>query len=285
MPTGTAGPRPSRSPSRARSGIAIMVSVTATVVRCATGAGRTPAVAAWPTRTKANSPLGPSSSAISVATPRGSLNKRPRPNTMPALMTTVPQQIASRIPGRSTTADRSSPTPIDTKKSPSNSPLKGSMVTSISRRNSVSAKSRPARKAPSDMDRPLAAVMAPVPITTSRQAAMKNSVDFVAATPWNSGRSTSRPSSTISPSASAAGARVKRSWNPSPASCGVERTETVKSSGATARSWNSRTEKAVRPAAELRCLRSARTGMVTAVDDRARASPRTMAAVDGRPST
>ncbi len=57
------------------------------------------------------------------------------------------------------------------------------MVTSISRRNSVSAKSKPARKAPSDMDRPLAAVMAPVPITTSKQAAMKNSVDFVAATP------------------------------------------------------------------------------------------------------
>ena len=59
---------------------------------------------------------------------------------------------------------------------------------------------------------------------------------------------------------------------PSPPFRGVDSAVTVKSSGATARSWNSRTEKTVRPADELSCLRSASTGTVTAVDDSARAS-------------
>jgi len=78
--------------------------------------------------------------------------------------------------------------------------------------------------------------MTPVPITISRQAAMKNSVDFVAATTWNSGRSTTRPSSTISPSARAAGASVTSSSNPRPASRDFDSADTVNSSGATARS-------------------------------------------------
>ena len=56
------------------------------------------------------------------------------------------------------------------------------MVTSISRRYSVSASSRPARKAPKAIERPLAAAISAEPSTTSMQAAMKDSALRVMAT-------------------------------------------------------------------------------------------------------
>ncbi len=83
----------------------------------------------------------------------------------------------------------SSDIPTEKKKTPSSSPLKGSIVTSISRRYSVSARMRPARNAPSAMERPLTAVTRLVPTMTSRQAAMNSSRLPVAATRRNSGLS------------------------------------------------------------------------------------------------
>ncbi len=86
------------------------------------------------------------------------------------------------------------PAPTETKYSPSSRPLNGSIVTSISRRYSVSASRSPATKAPSAIDRRLAAAARPSPSTTSKQAAMKNSGLFVSATKWKNGLSARRPS-------------------------------------------------------------------------------------------
>jgi hypothetical protein len=84
--------------------------------------------------------------------------------------------------GRDAARERSSSAPTDTKNNPSSNPLKGSIVTSISRRYSVSANSSPAMNAPSAIESPLAAAISAAPSTTSMQAAMKNSALLVMAT-------------------------------------------------------------------------------------------------------
>ena len=72
-------------------------------------------------------------------------------------------------------------------------------------------------KAPIAIESPLAAVINAVPITTRRQAAMKNSVEPATATMWNSGRSTSRPAMMMRPIAGSATAKVaEQSAAPTP---------------------------------------------------------------------
>ncbi len=63
-------------------------------------------------------------------------------------------------------------------------------------------------KAPRLIDMPLIAVITPVPMTTSRHAAMKNSVEPAAATWWKSGRSRRRPPPTSSNRPAMAGSSV-----------------------------------------------------------------------------
>ena len=86
--------------------------------------------------------------------------------------------------------------PTEIRNTPSSRPLNGSMVTSTCRRNSVSASSSPAIRAPIAIDSPAAAVASPVARITSRQAAMNSSGLPVRATLRNSGRSASRPKPT-----------------------------------------------------------------------------------------
>ena len=104
------------------------------------------------------------------------------------------------------------------KNRPSNKPLNGSMVTSTSRRYSVSANKSPATKAPSDMDSPAAAAATLEPVMTSRQAATKNSVERACATWLNSGRITSLPMPKIATSPMKAGKSVVSNWRASPVS-------------------------------------------------------------------
>ena len=82
------------------------------------------------------------------------------------------------------------------------------MVTSISRRYSVSASSRPARKAPSAIESPLAAAISAEPSTTSRHAAMNDSAFLVIATERKSGLSARRPMRMTAATAPIAGATV-----------------------------------------------------------------------------
>ena len=97
------------------------------------------------------------------------------------------------------------------------------------------------------------------------------------------GRSTTRPSRIRAARPMAAGARVSRAaprtagFRSPPLWARVARTVTVIRMGATAMSWASRMEKVARPAVPCSRLRSASTGMTTAVEDRARPMPSTMA--------
>ena len=206
---------------------------------------------------------------------------------MPAFRTIRPAARAKTPTGLAAIASRSSEMPTPTKNTPSSSPLNGSIETSISRRNSVSASSRPAISAPRLIDRPAAWAATPAPTTTSRQVAMNISWPWprprARATERNIGRSTSRPSSTSMARPTAAGIRVNRA---EPSRAGLRSpplwpraasTVIVIRIGATARSWASNTEKVARPARALSRPRSAITGMTTAVEDRARPMPSTAA--------
>ena len=66
------------------------------------------------------------------------------------------------------------------------------------------------------------------------------------------------------------------SWSPDPSTAIVNRI------GATARSWNSSTEKLARPAGVVSRRLAARTGTTIAVEDRASARPIKAAAVSSR---
>ena len=126
-------------------------------------------------RTKANSPPPASSSAVSAAVRQPSRKRLASTNTTIPLSRMPPKVMPRTRSGRSARTERSSAMPMETKKSPSNSPLNGSSVTSSSRRYSVSASSTPAMKAPSAMESPAIADSSPAPMTISRLAAMNSS--------------------------------------------------------------------------------------------------------------
>ena len=94
--------------------------------------------------------------------------------------------------------------PTVKKNRPSRRPLKGSMAVSIALRNSVSASSRPATKAPSAIEKPATAAATPVATITNSVVATNRSLMPADATRRNSGRITTRPTMTITPSAMAA---------------------------------------------------------------------------------
>src|SRR5215467_6250579 len=96
-----------------------------------------------------------------------------------------------------------------------------------------------------------AAVARPTTITTSKQAATNNSAFRVRATLRNSGRNTKRPKATIA-------ATVSSAWPTATPNVAMLLTRVVganvprtKSIGTTAKSWNSRMAKLVRPVAVL----------------------------------
>ena len=174
---------------------------------------------------------------------------------------------------------------MDRKNSPSSRPLNGSMVTSTSCRYSVSASSSPAMKAPSAMERPVRAATRPAPMTISSEAAMNSSSLLALATERIIGRNSSRPNTTSATMPNAACAKVSSIFgekiSPPPWLPIIVRVIRI---GATARSWNSSTEKVARPATLCWRLLSASRGMTMAVEDRARATPMARAACSGWPN-
>ena len=156
----------------------------------------------------------------------------------------------------------------------------------MARRYSVSANRSPATKAPSAIDRPLAAATSAVPTTTSRQAAMNSSGLRVWATSWNSGRSATRPTTTIATRATTAcrSANARPFSSPAPPAA-LSSAAIVNSTGAMARSWNSRIEKLSRPVGECSRFCPARIGMTIAVEESASAMPAIAAGPAASPST
>ncbi|MNE16478.1 hypothetical protein D3C80_1094230 [compost metagenome] len=196
--------------------------------------------------TKANSPAGPRMSAVSMADRAPSPQARARRKMIRAFSRIRPPARPRTVAGSAATASRSRLMPTPMKKTPSSRPLNGSIATSTSRRNSVSASRTPATRAPRLIDRPTAWAVRPAATTTRSEAATNSSRPsprcWARATERNMGRRTRRPSSTIRKRPPAAGARVKRAR---PSSAGstegplwarVARTVTVISMGATATS-------------------------------------------------
>mmetsp|Transcript_4118 Transcript_4118/g.9301 ORF Transcript_4118/g.9301 Transcript_4118/m.9301 type:complete len:342 (+) Transcript_4118:799-1824(+) len=236
-----------------------------------------------PRRTNANSPPGARN--IEARKPVNTL----RPNRAPpTIMTKLfsPSRIASppsthkpsftRMPGCT-----SMPTVI--KNSPSKSPRNGAMSLSTCMTYSVSAISRPARKAPSAMLRPAACVIAAVPMATSSVSAAKSSAGvFPPAMRLNIGRSSTRPPAMIAVMHNTARTPAFTRASPmallppaAPGACGAS-SGTSMSSTTTARSWNSRTLNVIRPWRSVVSPRSPRTCIATAVELSASAPPMTM---------
>ncbi len=131
-----------------------MDNATTSVAPLATPDVMTPAATAAPNSTKLNSlPCGRARakrSALRVGCPAS----RPRPNEMIVLATsrdTTPSRMGS---GCAATRFNCAPMPTDMKKQPSSSPSNGSISACNSCRYSELDSRTPARKAPSDMDRP-----------------------------------------------------------------------------------------------------------------------------------
>ena len=190
-------------------------------------------------------------------------NSRARAVRMMDFTATSPTALPSSQTGSRASSRKSMFMPTVKKNRPSRSPLKGSMVVSIALRNSVSASSRPATKAPSAMEKPATAAATPAATITNSVVATNRSLMPTDATRRNSGRITTRPTMTMTPSAMAALAnastRVPATEPESPA----PKIEMNSRSGATARSCASRIAKLARPALVFSrpCLES------TSIDD------------------
>ena len=170
--------------------------------------------------------------------------------------------------------------PTAMKNSPSSRPLKGSMSASSSWRNSESATSTPARKAPRDGDSPISSMPSAAPTTSSSAAAVNTSRPPQRATACSAGRTTARLAATTS--------RIAARPFAAGASCMPEAPPASSGSsaiiGITAMSWNSSTANASRPWRAASWPRSASAVSTSAVDDSARPSPATVAARQSRPS-
>ena len=108
---------------------------------------------------------------LAIFGPAGTLNSRAATKMVAALMAMITPARPKRVMGATAMASKSRPMPTETKKKPSRRPLNGSITTSTSRRNSVSAMRMPATSAPTAADRPVTCARMPVPRTTNRQVA------------------------------------------------------------------------------------------------------------------
>jgi hypothetical protein len=185
--------------------------------------------------------------------------------------------------------------PTVMKNSPSSRPRNGSMSVSSSRRNSLSASTTPARKAPSAGDRPTICISRATPTTISREVAVKISRSRDWAMKRNTGRTTKRPPPTTAPTA-ASTARVCSQAGRSEIRLvawvsATSFTGPVASSGSRAnrgmidRSCSSRTPNAARPTGPCRRPFSSRVCRTMAVELMASTSPAARAVGQGRPNS
>ncbi len=196
---------------------------------------------------------------------------RPSTNAIAALANSSAPVASASSNGCARASGRSMDMPTEMKKKPSNRPSNGSMSACSSWRYSDSDNSTPAMNAPSDGDRPATVASRAVPVTISSATVVKTSGVFAPPMARNSGRSRKRPPIRITAITAAARATSTHgtcSGTLLPASNGTSAT-----SGMNARSWNSRTAKASRPARDVSRSRSASSGRTIAVDDMARPAP------------
>src|SRR6185312_9625407 len=165
-----------------------MVRDVSATVKLDTLASISPSVVAMLMPTKANSPPGPSRRPVSMDARQERRNSRARAMRMMDFTATSPTALPSSQTGSRASSRKSMFMPIVKKNRPSSSPLKGSMAVSIALRNSVSASSRPATKAPSAIEKPATAAATPVATMTNSVVATNRSLMPTDATRRNSGR-------------------------------------------------------------------------------------------------
>ncbi len=232
----------------------------------------TPAcVAVWNT-TKPNSPPCASRMMKTGRSGRGSGMARAIAHSTTAFSSRKPAASTATRSGRCITTAKSMLMPTAMKKSPSSSPLNGSMSVSSSRRYSLSASSTPARKAPSAIDMPTACIKAAVATTSSSDAAVKISGVSLRAIQRSAGRSSRRPPSTM---AAMTAITFSMLHQPLP-SATASRAPT---------SCSSATLKMLWPEVVAIRLRSASTPRPIAVDDIAKPSPATSASRQSAPTS
>ena len=193
-----------RRAARATNGNVPMVSDTTARTPAATPLSISRSWVARPMPMKANSPPGASSRLVSMLVDHGTPNSRQSGASSSVLATIMARNPPATSSGSRQMKPRSMCMPTEKKKTPSRRPRKGSIIASTARRYSVSARSRPAMKAPSAIDRPATEAITPEPTAISRVAAMKNSGLSVLAASRNSGFSTTRPTTAITPTATSA---------------------------------------------------------------------------------
>ena len=169
------------------------------------------------------------------------------------------------------------------KKIPSSRPLKGSIVAWTARRYSVSASKSPATKAPIAMESPALAARMPVATITNNTAAINNSSERWPPTRRKSGRSTARPTSTITASTSSAWPSAVAILSSTESPPLAPRMPMKSRMGTTATSCASSTEKLARPplVSSLSCCASNSSTM--AVEESAKHAASTAAIWGVRP--
>ncbi len=228
---------------------------------------------ARPMITNANSPAPPSISPAYNAARGLSPSKGPSPAINKAF-TVISKATAPSIKnGFANTFSKLIDIPIDTRKTPSNSPLNGWIVASTSRLYSVSASKSPAINAPIVIERPALEVARPVMITTRMLAAMKTSGPSISAAILKIGRKIKRPIITIKITTIIEIAKALiRPKIPSSLRVG-DMNETANRIGIIAISWNNKMPKAARPSGAISLFLSAKICITIAVDDIAKAIP------------
>ena len=192
------------------------------------------------------------------------------------------------VPGERARTPKSIVMPTAMKNRPSSRPLNGSMSVSSSRRYSLSASSTPARKAPRAIDKPTNTISQAIPTTSSSEAAVKISGVLLLAIQRNSGRSSSRPPSTMAPTTPTI---LPTSSASCVGLCSACKPAAAPSSGSSARigmaatSWNSRIENPAWPLWVRIRLRSCSVCSAMAVDDSASPSAPTRLVRQGRPTS
>ena len=175
--------------------------------------------------------------------------------------------------------------PTEMKNRPSSSPLKGSRSASSSWRNSLSASSTPAMKAPSEAERPARCASSAVATTVSSAAAVNTSLTCARATSRSAGRRMTRPPARITKTMTATSfsSPTHQGLPPAGALASPESIGRIASTGSTARSWKRRMPKAARPCCIFSCLRSASTCSTSGVEDSDSPKPMIAAVTGGCP--
>mmetsp|Transcript_1779 Transcript_1779/g.6509 ORF Transcript_1779/g.6509 Transcript_1779/m.6509 type:complete len:268 (-) Transcript_1779:2081-2884(-) len=237
-------------PNSAKYGVMAMVSTTAKLSCVAISGLNKPTRTASANVTKANSPPGPMYIPARTQFNTDRPNNGPTAATTAILAVTIPIIMAMMLKALLVNVIGSIVIPTVMKNKPRRRPLNGAISFSTCKWNSVSAKSKPARKAPSAIDNPKDCVSNEVPRATNNVVALISSACRSLATRSNTGRKINRPRPMIAPMATPV---LTIAFSNEPAIAvklplsGPAKSGTSMKTSTTVKSWKRSTENVARP--------------------------------------